>query len=246
MNKTSLIRTVVSTWQATQHLHSSHRGPCQGAAFPKLQSHFSVSLCFSSELILTFVYSLSIRGNPVMGHHVSVDTIIPSSMFGGKIWGVWWELLLHSSSSRDQVTQEIMGCPVWAKQCRHFRKVRRMRQDHCQRQKFWTFTYNKEIVVELLTLLQPHRLQPTELLCPWDSPGKKTEVGCHFLLQGIFLTQGSNPCLLHCRRILYHWATDKGTDSAPSSLTVFPNLLVNELFQTHNSFFYGNWVLSDG
>ena len=30
---------------------------------------------------------------------------------------------------------------------------------------------------------------------------------CHFLLQGIFLTQGSNPCLLHCMRILYSWAT---------------------------------------
>ena len=28
-------------------------------------------------------------------------------------------------------------------------------------------------------------------------PGKNTAVGCHFLLQGIFLTQGSNPCLLH-------------------------------------------------
>ena len=33
------------------------------------------------------------------------------------------------------------------------------------------------------------------LLCPWDSPGKNIEVGCHFLLQGIFLTQGSNPGL---------------------------------------------------
>ena len=32
---------------------------------------------------------------------------------------------------------------------------------------------------------------------PGDSPGKNTGVGCHFLLQGIFLTQGSNPCLLH-------------------------------------------------
>ena len=31
--------------------------------------------------------------------------------------------------------------------------------------------------------LQPHGLQPTRLLCPWDSPGKKTGVGCHFLLQ---------------------------------------------------------------
>ena len=34
-----------------------------------------------------------------------------------------------------------------------------------------------------------------------DSPGKNTGVGCHFFLQGIFLTQGSNPCLLH----LLHW-----------------------------------------
>ena len=40
-----------------------------------------------------------------------------------------------------------------------------------------------------------------KLLCPWDSPGKNTGVGCHFLLQGIFLTQGSNPHLLR----LFHW-----------------------------------------
>ena len=30
---------------------------------------------------------------------------------------------------------------------------------------------------------RPHGLQPTRLLCPWDSPGKNTGVGCHFLLQ---------------------------------------------------------------
>ena len=40
------------------------------------------------------------------------------------------------------------------------------------------------------------------LLCPWDSPGKNTGVGCHFFLQVIFLTQGSNPGLLHCRQTL--------------------------------------------
>ena len=34
------------------------------------------------------------------------------------------------------------------------------------------------------------------LLCPWDSPGKNTGVGCHALLQGIFLTQGSNLSLM--------------------------------------------------
>ena len=52
--------------------------------------------------------------------------------------------------------------------------------------------------------LQPHGLQPARLLCPWDSPGKNTEVGCHFLLWEIFPTQGSNPGLLQCWQILYH------------------------------------------
>ena len=35
--------------------------------------------------------------------------------------------------------------------------------------------------------LRPHGLQPARLLCPWDSPGKNIGVGCHALLQGIFL-----------------------------------------------------------
>ena len=39
-------------------------------------------------------------------------------------------------------------------------------------------------------------LQPARLLCPWNVPGKNTGVGCHFLLQEIFLSQGSNPNLL--------------------------------------------------
>ena len=42
------------------------------------------------------------------------------------------------------------------------------------------------------------------LLHSWDSPGKNTGVGCHFLLQRIFLTQGSNPGLPHCRQMLCH------------------------------------------
>ena len=41
----------------------------------------------------------------------------------------------------------------------------------------------------------------TRHLCPWDHPGKNTRVGCCALLQGIFLTQGSNPHLLG----LLHW-----------------------------------------
>ena len=48
--------------------------------------------------------------------------------------------------------------------------------------------------------LKQQSLRPCGLLCPWDSPGKNTRMGCCFLLQGIFLTQGLNPrllCLLH-------------------------------------------------
>ena len=41
------------------------------------------------------------------------------------------------------------------------------------------------------------------LLCLWNSLGKNTRVGSHSLLQRIFLTQGSNLGLLHCRQILY-------------------------------------------
>ena len=56
--------------------------------------------------------------------------------------------------------------------------------------------------------LQP--LEPTSLLCPWGSPDKNTGVGCDFLLWGIFLTQGSNPGILHCRQILYHLRYQEG------------------------------------
>ena len=45
------------------------------------------------------------------------------------------------------------------------------------------------------------------VLSPWDFPGKNIGVSCHFLLQGIFLIQEFNPCLLISRQILDHWAT---------------------------------------
>ena len=53
--------------------------------------------------------------------------------------------------------------------------------------------------------LRPRGLGPTGLLCPWDSPNKNNGVGCYFLIQGIFPTQGSNwslRCPLHCRHSL--------------------------------------------
>ena len=78
-------------------------------------------------------------------------------------------------------------------------------------------------------LFVTYGLQSSRLLCPWDSPGKNARVGCHALLQGIFLTQGSNPhflCLLHWQAgafpivalgspsqyVVYHFFSDRFWD----------------------------------
>ena len=52
--------------------------------------------------------------------------------------------------------------------------------------------------------LRPHGLEPAGSSVHGDSLGKNTEVGCHALLQGIFLTQGWDRGLPHCRWILHH------------------------------------------
>ena len=64
----------------------------------------------------------------------------------------------------------------------------------------WGFPW-EHLVAPSSDSLRPRELQPARLLCPWDSPGRNTGVSCHALLQGIFLTQGSNLCLL----CLLHW-----------------------------------------
>ena len=52
--------------------------------------------------------------------------------------------------------------------------------------------------------LQPHGLQPTRFLYPWNFPDKNIGVTCRFLLQGIFQTQRLNPCFWW----LLHWEAD--------------------------------------
>ena len=61
-------------------------------------------------------------------------------------------------------------------------------------------------------------LQIHGLSSPWNSPGQNTEVGSLSLLRGIFPTQGSNPGLLHCRRILYQLSHQGSRRRAKTSL----------------------------
>ena len=51
------------------------------------------------------------------------------------------------------------------------------------------------LVLGRVWLFAAHDCSPASPLCTWDFPGKNTGVGSHFLLQGIFLTLGSNPHL---------------------------------------------------
>ena len=67
------------------------------------------------------------------------------------------------------------------------------------------------------TLCNPMDCSLPRLLCSWDFPGKNTGVGCHFLLQGIILTQGLNLCLLH-------WQMDSLPLNHQESLFVSPVL----------------------
>ena len=77
--------------------------------------------------------------------------------------------------------------------------------------------------------LWPHGLKPTWILCPWNFPDKNTGVSSQSLLQGIFLTQGSNVNLPLCRLVLYHLSYQGSPCSKDSSylcLTVLTMVLL--------------------
>ena len=86
-----------------------------------------------------------------------------------------------------------------------------------------------EVAQSCPTLCNPMD-SPCTNLHPWDFLGKSTGMGCHFLLQGIFLTQGSNPGLPHCRQMLYrlsHQGSSKPDSNLSASLHLYcyyPNL----------------------
>ena len=89
-------------------------------------------------------------------------------------------------------------------------------------------------------LLPPHEPQPARLLQTWRFPGKNTGVGCHFLLQGIFLTQESNPGLLHCRQIFYQLSYKGSPSDACSRVLICISMILSRgtSFQCHQQVYY--------
>ena len=90
------------------------------------------------------------------------------------------------------------------------------------------------LVTQLCQILcNPMEYSPLRLLFPWNSPGKNTGVGCQFLpaissSRGIFLTQGLNPGLLHCKWTLYHLSHQRNpsTEGDPFLITENPEILL--------------------
>ena len=79
-----------------------------------------------------------------------------------------------------------------------------------------------------LILCNPMDCSPPGASVPWDYPGKNTGVGCHALLQGIFLTWGSNLCFLHWRAdslSLSHLGSPERTFGQPNTRPVSLNYL---------------------
>ena len=91
--------------------------------------------------------------------------------------------------------------------------------------------------------LRPHGLQPARFLGPWNFPGKNSGIGCHFLLQGIFLTQRSN---LHLSCLL-HWQAGSSPVVAPGKhygiLTNRLCCVLPYLHTVHTTVIYGDSLL---
>ena len=86
-----------------------------------------------------------------------------------------------------------------------------------------TTTMKKVKVKSCLTLCDPMDCSLAGSSVHGDSTGKNPGGGCHSLLQGIFLIQGWNPGLLHCRQILYHLSHQE------SPITTIPRPILTKI-----------------
>ena len=96
---------------------------------------------------------------------------------------------------------------------------------------FTTFCHCCLVAKLCMTLWDPVNCR---LLCPWNSPGKNTGVGCHSLFQGIFLTQGSKSCLL----CLLHWQAASlplAPVGNPKNTGVGCHFFLHKIFQSQGS-----------
>ena len=83
-----------------------------------------------------------------------------------------------------------------------------------------TCAVSRLVAQSFLTFCNPMDCSPPGSSVHEDSPGKKSGVGCHALLQWVFPTRASKPVLLHCRWVLYHLSL-KNLGGAKGEMCVF-------------------------
>ena len=91
--------------------------------------------------------------------------------------------------------------------------------------------------------LGPHRLQSARLLCPWNFPCKNTGVDYHFLLQGIFLTQGLNLYLLHLLHCQAGSSISTTWEALIHLLGIYKSNILYCLFISFYYYFHWNFFL---
>ena len=169
----------------------------KSCALSKVPLHILEKKLHCTQTTLSMTVSLS--DNTGLTEFQSVCILVTVTLIsGGALWlsnSSWYERLLWLI---DMIDKSVNG-PVSSTPCacvlRHFSRV----------QLFWG---QKSSVQGILD----------RILCPWDSPGKNTGMGCHFLLQGIFLTQGSNLHLLTSPALASRFFTTGATWEAPQAL----------------------------
>ena len=158
--------------------------------------------CINCSYFLTLSYILEQRvgeeeGENKLGKILNLgcqwEILLIGCCYFGKLSAVLTKSYMEVGSCRRKNTQGLSENMTGSRE----RELGHGQQEliYFPKQKLW----GQHVVVVLLQslscvqLLWHSGLQPSRLLCPWDFPGKNTGVGCHFLLQGIFLMQGLNP-----------------------------------------------------
>ena len=148
--------------------------------------HVSHGVCLISSLSQGVVPSGShcLKSRPVRPHFVLPTLSSYCTMANRTREGDW-----------SQGT-EVMDCDVTWQQMRMW--LVRFPLGNLNWEKWMALSTWSVLVSQSCSTLWPQGLKPARLLCPWDSPGKNTGVGCHCLFQGIFPTQGLNQGHQHC------------------------------------------------
>ena len=119
--------------------------------------------------------------------------------------GKLWELLMDSEAwcpAVHGITKSQTRLSDWTEYINYTLVKRLKKKEREKAPKAFSMHECSVNSVVFNSLATPWTVAHQWLLCSCDSPGKNTGVGCHVPLQGIFLTQGSNPGLQHCRHSL--------------------------------------------